>query len=67
MKKEIVIVKQAVSLLPHEAKYTFLELFCHQLNVIGQTGHMTSLDGMTVSVDCDVYEWLKKWLTLIDK
>jgi len=30
MKKLIVIVKQAVSILPHEAKYTLLELFCHQ-------------------------------------
>jgi len=46
---------------------TLLELFCHQLNVVGQIVPMTSLDGMTVSVDCDVYEWLKKWLTLIDK
>jgi len=26
LKKQIVIVKQAVSILPHEAKYTLLEL-----------------------------------------
>jgi len=51
------------SILTHEAKYTFLELFCHQLNMIGWTAYMTSLDSMTVPVDYDVC----KWLSLIDK
>ena len=65
-KKQIVIVvscKQAVSILPCEAKYTLMELFCHQMNIIGWTGHMTSFDSMTVSFDCDVC----KWFSLIDK
>jgi len=39
MKKQIVIVKQAekqaMSILPYEAKYTLLELFCHQPNMTG--------------------------------
>jgi len=35
----------------HEAKYALLELFCHQLNMIGWTGDVTSLDSMTVPVD----------------
>jgi len=38
MKKQIVMSsEQAVSILPCEAKakYTLLELFCHQLNMIG--------------------------------
>ena len=48
--------------IPYEAKYTLLELFCHQPNMIGWTSHITSLDSMTVSVHCDIY----KWLSLID-
>jgi len=59
MKKQI--VKQAVSILPHEAKYILLELFCHEPNKIGSTGHMTSLDSITVSAD------VCKRLSLIDK
>jgi len=31
--------------------------------MIGWTGHMTSLDSLTVLVDCDIY----KWVSLIDK
>ena len=49
--------------LPFEAKYTLLGLFRHQLNMIGRTGHMASLDSLTVSVDCDIC----KWVSLIDK
>jgi len=49
--------------LPCEAKYTLLELFCHQPNMTGGTSHMTSLDSLTVSVDCDMC----KWVGLIDK
>ena len=49
--------------MPCEAKYTLLELFCHQPNMIGWTGHMTSLDSVTVSVDCDIC----KWVSLMDK
>jgi len=30
----------------NEAKYTLLELFCHQPNRIGWTCHTTSLDSM---------------------
>ena len=44
--------------LPCEANYTLLELFCHQPNMIGWTGHMTSLDSLTVSVDCDICKWV---------
>jgi len=36
--------------MPCEAKYTLLELFFHQPNMIGWTGHMTSLDSLTTSV-----------------
>jgi len=50
-------------ILPCEAKYTYLELFYHQLNMIGWTDHMTSLESLTVSVDCDI----RKWVSLKDK
>jgi len=58
----------------YEARYTLLfclvkqnirswSYFCHQPNMFGWTGHMTSLDSMTVSADCDIC----KWVSLIDK
>ena len=56
-------LEQAVCILPHEAKYTLLELFSHQPNMTGWIGCMKNLDSMTVSVDCDVC----KQLSLIGK
>ena len=49
--------------MPCEAKYTHMEIFCHQPNMIASTGHMTSLDSLFVSVDCDIC----KWVSLIGK
>jgi len=49
--------------MPCESKHTLLELFCHQANMVGWTGHMTSLDSLTVSGDCDIC----KWVNVIDK
>ena len=45
--------------VPCEAKLTLLELFCHQPNMIGWTGHMTSF----WQLDCNIC----KWVSLIDK
>jgi len=38
-----------------DAKETLLELLCLQPNMIGCAGHMTSLEHMIYSVDCDDY------------
>ena len=60
MKKQIVIMiseEQAMSILRYVAKYTPLGLFCHQPYMIGWSGHMTSLDSMTVSIAANGSVW----------
>jgi len=36
----------------------------HQPNMIGWTGHMTSLDSLTVSVDWDICKWISRQVML---